>query len=119
MDQTLRLPLSGAVTQTINPMTWWWSGNQTSFVTVNLGRSSDPELEERVLDRVGSYGRQLGQIGDVLAVLLDRLDPATLAPDERRAIERSREQVAQVEAIKGERRVEAGAAQLTVATGTP
>lgn len=80
-----KLPLSGNVTQWINPMTWFMSGNQ---VNVYMGDSSAPEVEAEILDRVGTYGKQLGQIGDVLIVLLKHLpDREKLSETERTAIE--------------------------------
>src|SRR6266850_1518573 len=82
-----KLPLSGDVVQWINPVTWFMSGNQIS-ANVYLGDSSSPETEAEILDRVGTYGRQLGQITDVLIVLLRHLPHRTnLTPDERKAIE--------------------------------
>lgn len=56
---------SGDVTQTINP--WNWIG-----LNINLGQSSNPETERAVLDEVGSYGRQIGRIGEALAVLVKK-----------------------------------------------
>jgi hypothetical protein len=67
-----KLPLSGDVVQWINPVTWFMSGNQIS-TNVYLGESSAPEVEAEILDRVGTYGRQLGQITDAMIVLLRHL----------------------------------------------
>ena len=67
-----KLPLSGDVVQWINPVTWFASGNQIS-TNVYLGESSSPETEAEILDRVGTYGRQLGQITDAMIVLLRHL----------------------------------------------
>jgi hypothetical protein len=66
-----KLPLSGNVTQTINPWTPFFNpvGSQIGLVNINLGNSSNPEIEEQVLSDVASYGKQLGRIEDVLAVL--------------------------------------------------
>jgi hypothetical protein len=36
-------------------------------------KSSSPETEVEILDRVGTYGRQLGQIADAMIVLLRHL----------------------------------------------
>ena len=43
--QTGRLPLSGDVTQAINPWSWTFgsASSQVGLVNINLGRSSDPE----------------------------------------------------------------------------
>ena len=65
-----KLPLSGDVSQWINPITSWFSGNQ---ISVNLGESGSPETEAEILRRVGTYGRQLGQITDALVVLINHL----------------------------------------------
>lgn len=74
---TWNLPLSGAVNQSFP-----W----TNIVTVNLGQSSNPEIEQEVLS-IASYGKQLGRIGDALIVLLRHL-PADIRLNhhERRAI---------------------------------
>lgn len=68
-----RLPLSGDVTQTINPWTWMTQlvGNQFG-ININLGKSSEPAVERLILGEVGSYGRQLGQIGDAMRVLMKK-----------------------------------------------
>ena len=83
------MPLSGNVTQSINPWTAMFSpiGNQTSLLTVNLGNSSNPPVEAQVLSDVASYGKQLGRIGDVLLVLLEHFRPAReLTRHEEKAI---------------------------------
>jgi hypothetical protein len=72
-----QLPLSGNVTQSINPWTAMFSpiGNQASVFTINLGTSSNPPVESQVLSDVASYGKQLGRIGDALLVLLAHFRP--------------------------------------------
>jgi len=82
---SINLPLSGAVNQTLLP----W----TNFFTVNVGQSSNPQVEEDVLS-IASYGKQLGQVEDALNVLichtLDKRELSNqndrLSADERRAI---------------------------------
>lgn len=77
----VRMPLSGDVNQVINPWTFapsWTIGS----ITVNVGESSDPEVERQVLKKVGSYGRQLGRIEDALVVLLRHLPKETKLDDE-------------------------------------
>jgi len=95
-------PLSGGVSQTINP--WQWianvMGNKFSLFTVNLGRSSAPEVEADILDNVGSYGRQIGRIGEVLEVLVKRLPRDALSEDERAAVEDFSAQLREIRAIK-------------------
>ena len=60
MAQSFNLALAPAqLTQTINP--WSWTFGDMSLFTVNLGQSSDPGFEARVLEQVGTYGRQIGR----------------------------------------------------------
>jgi hypothetical protein len=72
-----RLPLSGNVTQSINPWTWVFNpvGSQVGLVNIELGQSSDPASEEEILSDVASYGKQLGRIEDALSVLLEHFRP--------------------------------------------
>ena len=85
---SLKLPLSGDVLQSINP----WSdmfkafGSQFGLININLGRSSAPEIEQDILTEVGSYGRQIGRIGEALEVLIDHLDLKSLTPKEEAAL---------------------------------
>jgi hypothetical protein len=67
-----KLPLSGDVIQWINPVTWFASGNQIT-ANVYLGESSSPETEAEILDRIGTYGKQLVHITDAMIVLLRHL----------------------------------------------
>jgi hypothetical protein len=70
------LPLSGAVTQTFP-----W----TNYFTINLGQSSNPEIEKEALS-VASYGKQLGRIGDVVLVLLRHVDLGRMSHEEKAAV---------------------------------
>lgn len=58
-----------------------------------------------MLDEVGSYGRQIGRIGDALEVLLDHLKLDRLSQVERDALSLRRGQLAAVRGVK--RRVRA------------
>lgn len=82
-----KLPLSGDVVQTINPWTSFFSpsGGQYGLVNINLGQSSEPKVEADVLSDVASYGKQLGQIGDALIVLLKYLPEYPARTDEEQA----------------------------------
>src|SRR5438477_11213124 len=84
-----RLPLSGNVTQSINPWTWMFNpvGSQVGLVNIELGQSSNPAVEEEVLSDVASYGKQLGRIEDALLVLLAHFHTErALNADEQTAI---------------------------------
>ncbi len=70
-----KLPLSGDVVQSINPFAAFMTGGQLGLVNINLGQSSDPGVEADVLSDVATYGKQLGRIGDALAVLLAHFHP--------------------------------------------
>lgn len=97
-----KLPLSGDVMQAINPWNWFFKseGGQFGVVNINLGKSANPGLEQRILDDVGSYGRQLGRMGDALEVLLNHVKLDRLDAKERAALEDFRLQLAQVKRLK-------------------
>lgn len=102
----VRLPLSGDVTQTINPWNWFFKsvGGQFGLVNINLGRSADPALEEQILDEVGSYGRQLGRMGDALGVLLKHVKAEDLSDDDKKKLWAFESQLAEIERLKKTRR---------------
>jgi hypothetical protein len=83
-----KLPLSGDVTQTINPWTMFFNpvGSQIGLINVNLGTSSEPAIENQVLSDVASYGKQLGRIGDALVVLLKHVPVSKLSDEDKAAI---------------------------------
>src|SRR6516165_5932404 len=100
-----KLPLSGDVSQWINPTTSWWSGNQ---ISVNLGEAGSPETEAEILRRVGSYGRQLGKITEAMIVLLRHLPKSTkLTADERDAIKAFEKMAGAIADIKEDHRRQA------------
>jgi hypothetical protein len=93
-----KLPLSGDVTQWVSPITSWWSGNN---ISINLGEAGSPETEAEILRRVGTYGRQLGQITDAMVVLLRHLpDRASLPAEERDALSAFEKMANQIADIK-------------------
>ncbi|MBO9709250.1 MAG: hypothetical protein J7521_13670 [Caulobacter sp.] len=91
------------LTQAINP--WSWTFGNVSLFSINLGKSAAPGVEARVLDEVGSYGRQLGRIGEALSVIIDWAEEHGLP--EHRAITELKLQLEHVDVI---RREEKGAA---------
>jgi hypothetical protein len=101
-----KLPLSGDVVQSINPWTMLFQpqGGQWGLININLGQSSAPDVEADVLSDVGTYGKQLGKIGDALLVLLDHFKPAKpLSGKEAAALKELREMLTQIEHIKHRR----------------
>jgi hypothetical protein len=100
---TFKMPLSGDVVQSINPFTAFFSpiGSQLGVININLGQSSDPGVEQEMLSDVGTYGRQIGRIGDALVVLLAHFHPSTpLAPEECAAIDALKEMLNGVAKVK-------------------
>jgi hypothetical protein len=90
----------------INPMTSWQRFfNPQFYINYNTG---DVDVENNVLQQVGSYGKQLGQIIDVLDVLVARVPQNELTFQERSALAVFRtlsEQVtAAVTEVKGPRK---------------
>lgn len=92
--------------QAINPWSFYNQGAQLGLVNINLGQTPHPEIEQKLLDEVGSYGRQIGRIGDALEVLIDRLPLEGLSPDQADAIQILKGQLAEVRKVK--RRERAG-----------
>jgi len=58
---TFKMPLSGDVTQSISPMTWWMSpiGSQFGLININMGQSSAPKVEEDLLSDFGIMADRL------------------------------------------------------------
>jgi len=102
-----RLPLSGNVTQTINPWTWTFNpiGSQVGLVNIELGQSSEPAVEEEILTDVASYGKQLGRIEDALLVLIEHFRPEReLSANERSAIDSLKSLATAVATVKAKHR---------------
>lgn len=100
---TFKLPLSGDVVQSINPWTNLFSpsGGQYGLININLGLSSEPKVEQEALSDVGTYGKQLGKIGDALIVLLKYLPAApSLDQKDKHAIEALKKMLNQIADIK-------------------
>jgi hypothetical protein len=86
--------------QAINPWSFYNQGAQLGFVNINLGQTAHPEIEQKVLDEVGSYGRQLGRIGDALEVLIDHFDSKGLGKAEKDALAILKGQLAEIRKVK-------------------
>jgi hypothetical protein len=100
---TFKLPLSGDVVQSINPWTAFLSpiGSQFGLININLGQSSEPSVEQDALSDVGSYGKQLGRIGDALIVLIAHFHPDTpLSRNETNAVEALKEMLNGIADVK-------------------
>jgi hypothetical protein len=86
--------------QAINPWTFSFPGAQFGLVNIDLGQTPKPETERAILDQVGSYGRQLGRIGDALEILLRHVKLDDLSPKERDALDVFLGQVAAIRQVK-------------------
>ena len=95
--------------QAINPWSFYQQGAQFGFINIDLGQTNHPDVEQSILDEVGSYGRQLGRIGDVLEVLMNHVDRDKLKPEERDAIDVLRGQLAEVRKVKAREMLKAKA----------
>ena len=101
MTDTFKLALAPEkLWQAINPWTFYQQGAQLGFVNINLGQTPHPEIEQKLLDEVGSYGRQLGRIGDALEVLIAHLPRQALSPDQADAIDILKGQLADIRKVK-------------------
>ena len=96
------LPLSGNVTQTFNPFQYFSkiANGQIGLININMGKSSDPELEQKIIEDVGSYGRQIGQLGDALNAVLKHLKTDSWDAESKDAVEAFRLQVKEVAKLK-------------------
>ncbi len=86
--------------QAINPWSFYQQGAQFGLINIELGRTAHPEVEQAVLDEVGSYGRQLGRIGDALEVLMNHVKLDDLSPAESDALNILRGQLAEIRKVK-------------------
>src|ERR1700733_6876947 len=86
--------------QAINPITAYQQGAQFGLINIDLGGAGDSDLERKILKTVGSYGRQLGRIGDALEVLLKHVKLENLTSDERDTLDILKGQLAAVRQVK-------------------
>ena len=95
-------PLSGPVVQ------WFdWivrkQGEQFGFINIYNVSSADREAERRIIEDVGSYGRQLGWVIEALKILVkDRLNEKQeeLTSEQTLALQRLAVLAAEIEKVK-------------------
>lgn len=65
------------------------SGGQFSLLstTVNQQATSEPDLEERIVGNVASYGKQLGRLVEAVQVLVKQAKNEEITEDDRLAIQ--------------------------------
>ncbi|MDP4076571.1 hypothetical protein [Acidovorax sp. A1169] len=93
------MPLSGPVNQAFQYWTKMTMG-QVGLININMGKSSDPALEQKIIEDVGSYGRQIGQLSDALLAVLQHMKTDTWDAESKEAVEAFRLQVKEVAKLK-------------------
>ena len=88
-QQQVTVPLTWqlAPTSLTQPILPNW---QLHLFNVNLGTSSNPSVEQAALERVGSYGRQIGHLAEALELIVRRLkllESKDLTPEEKDVIQ--------------------------------
>jgi hypothetical protein len=97
----MKLPLSGDVTQAINPWSWWVNSmRQFGFININQMESSNPELEQEIIEEVAGYGKQLGRIIEALRVVLDHAQLSDLSREDQQTLNHFQETAQAIAAIK-------------------
>lgn len=102
MDSSIRFPLSGAVTQSINPWDFWIRSlsSQLGFINIRNVTSSDYRIEQEIIEDVASYGRQIGQITDVLKVLINHSAMEDLQEGQKQVIGRFEKMISEIDRVK-------------------
>jgi hypothetical protein len=101
MANTFQLSLAPQqLWQAINPWTFNQQGAQFGLINIDLGSTSQPQVEQAILDKVGSYGKQLGHIDDALQVLIRHLDTRKLTTEETHAIDVLKVELVKIRRVK-------------------
>lgn len=90
----IRAPLSGDVTQDIAP--------SIGLVNINATRSGDPDLEQRIITQVASYGRQLGRLLEAVDVLARQQPRDGLGEADIHALDQLHKLAERIAAVKEE-----------------
>jgi hypothetical protein len=86
--------------QPINPVSFFQPDKALGAIDLNVGYTPRRDVELEILEKVGSYGRQIGRIAEAVEVLTRYLPREILDEASRDAIDALRQQVADVRAIK-------------------
>ena len=106
------MPLQLAPTTLSQPILPNWSFN---LFQVNLGTTSNAKVEQAALEKVGSYGKQIGRLAEALEVVIHQLhllDSADLSREDKDALQVFLGDVAAV------RKIKSGLQSLTACSGT-
>jgi hypothetical protein len=69
--QSVYMPLQLAPSSLTQPILPNWSFH---LFNVNLGASSNAAVEQEALEKVGSYGRQIGHLAEALELIVGKLN---------------------------------------------
>jgi len=64
------IPIQFAPTTLEQPILPGW---QFTLFSIDLGESSNPEVEKAAIERIGSYGKQIGHLAEALEVVIEHL----------------------------------------------
>jgi hypothetical protein len=98
--ENVQIPLQLAPESLYQPILPGW---QFSLFSVNLGASSDAEIEKSTIQQVGSYGKQIGHLAEALEVVIKQLkllDSKGLSKDDMDALQVFLGDVAAVRGVK-------------------
>jgi hypothetical protein len=98
--ETVQIPVQLAPESLYQPILPGW---QFSLFSINLGASSNAEMERATIQQVGSYGKQIGHLAEALEVVIKQLkllDAKGLSQDDRDALQVFLGDVAAVRGVK-------------------
>ena len=98
--ENVQIPLQLAPGTLYQPILPGW---QISLFSVNLGASSDAEMEKAAIQQVGSYGKQIGHLAEALEVVIKQLkllDSKGLSQEDKDALQVFLGDVAEVRGVK-------------------
>jgi hypothetical protein len=98
-----QFPLSGDVTQAINPWTWWLRMmSQIGFININLTKSSDAGMEQQIIENVAGYGKQLGRVIEALDALFANTASDKWSAAQKKALGDFLDLAKEIAAVKGD-----------------
>ncbi len=86
--------------QPIDLLNGFQAGSQYNLFSINMGETSNPQVEREALRVVGSYGRQIGHIQEALEVLLKHVPMGKLNGEEKEVLKVLKRDIASVRRIK-------------------
>jgi hypothetical protein len=101
--ENVQIPLQLAPGSLYQPILPGW---QLSLFSINLGASSDAEMEKATIQQVGSYGKQIGHLAEALEVVVKQLkllDSKGLSQDDMDALQVFLGDVAAVRGVKAKK----------------